>query len=238
MRIRLRTVLITLVVLVVLLVLGGITSVGWQVLLGPKARPTTDRKFDVTDARLARGKYLVETGGCGDCHTPWKMGKNGPEPDATRLLSGHPEALKMPPAPKLPAGPWTTVVSATNTAWSGPWGVSFTANLTPDSTGLGGWSARQFADTMRLGKHLGIGREILPPMPIPAYRHFNDVDLEAMFAYLQSIPAVKNASSWALWANRTSPADLAVSAPTAIKCTRASTSNACSAIAVANLLIL
>ena len=143
--------------------------------------------------RILRGKYLVETGGCGDCHTPWKMGRNGPEPDATRLLSGHPEPLKMPPAPKLPAGPWATVVSATNTAWSGPWGVSFTANLTPDvATGLGSWNARQFADTMRLGKHLGIGREILPPMPIPAYKHFNDADLEAMFAYLQSIPAVKN----------------------------------------------
>jgi len=144
-------------------------------------------------ARVLRGKYLVDTGGCGDCHTPLKMGKTGPEPDLTRLLSGHPEVLKMPPAPKLPPGPWGAVVSATNTAWAGPWGVSFTANLTPDVvTGLGGWTAKQFADTMRTGKHLGIGREILPPMPIPAYRNFNDADLDAIFAYLQSIPAVKN----------------------------------------------
>ena len=143
--------------------------------------------------RILRGRYLVDTGGCGDCHTPLKMGKNGPEPDVTRLLSGHPEALKMPPVPKLPAGPWLTVVAATNTAWAGPWGVSFTANLTPDvGSGLGGWSAKQFADTMRTGKHLGVGREILPPMPIPAYRNFNDQDLAAIFAYLQTIPAVKN----------------------------------------------
>jgi len=143
--------------------------------------------------RILRGRYLVDTGGCGDCHTPLKVGKNGPEPDVRRLLSGHPEALKMPPAPKLPAGPWLVTVAATNTAWAGPWGVSFTANLTPDvGTGLGGWSAKQFADTMRTGKHLGVGREILPPMPIPAYKNFNDVDLEAIFAYLQSIPAVKN----------------------------------------------
>ena len=143
--------------------------------------------------RILRGKYLVDTGGCGDCHTPWKIGKNGPEPDVARLLSGHPESLKMPPAPKLPTGPWMVVVSATNTAWSGPWGVSYTANLTPDvGTGLGGWTAKQFADTMRLGKHLGVGREILPPMPIPAYKNFNDADLELIFAYLQSIPAVKN----------------------------------------------
>ena len=143
-------------------------------------------------ARAARGKYLVDTGGCGDCHTPLKIGANGPEPDMARLLSGHPEALKMPPAPKLPNGPWQVVVSATNTAWAGPWGVTFTANLTPDATGLRAWSAKQFADTMRTGKHLGVGRAILPPMPIPAYRNFNDADLEAIFAYLQSIPAVKN----------------------------------------------
>ena len=143
--------------------------------------------------RVLRGQYLVNTGGCGDCHTPLKMGKTGPEPDASRLLSGHPQALKMPPVPKLPAGPWLVVSSATNTAWAGPWGVSFTANLTPDvETGLGAWTARQFADTIRTGKHLGAGREVLPPMPIPAYKNFNDADLEAIFAYLQAIPAVKN----------------------------------------------
>ncbi len=110
-------------------------------------------------AQILRGKYLLETGGCGDCHTPLKMGKNGPEPDVARLLSGHPEALVMPPVPKLPAGPWLVVSSATNTAWAGPWGVSFAANLTPDvDTGIGRWNSKQFADTMRLGKHHGVGR--------------------------------------------------------------------------------
>ncbi|HEX6397459.1 MAG TPA: hypothetical protein VFZ95_08550, partial [Steroidobacteraceae bacterium] len=72
-------------------------------------------------------------------------------------------------------------------------GVSFTANLTPDrDTGLGKWTVRTFTDTIRTGRHLGRGREILPPMPIPAYKNFNDHDLAAIFAYLQSIPAVKN----------------------------------------------
>ena len=143
--------------------------------------------------RVERGRYLVETGGCGDCHTPWKTGPRGPEPDTARLLSGHPESLRMPPPPRLPAGPWAVVASATNTAWSGPWGVSFTANLTPDEeTGLGLWTARQFADTMRTGRHLGIGRPVLPPMPIPAYRHFRDEDLQAMFAYLRSLPPIRN----------------------------------------------
>ncbi|MEP7301669.1 MAG: diheme cytochrome c-553 [Caldimonas sp.] len=143
--------------------------------------------------RVMRGRYLVQTGGCGDCHTPMKMGRNGPEADAARLLSGHPQGLTMPPVPKLPAGPWAVISSASNTAWAGPWGVSFTANLTPDGeTGLGRWTAQQFADTLRTGRHLGIGRPVLPPMPTPAYKNFNDTDLAAIFAYLQAIPPIKN----------------------------------------------
>jgi hypothetical protein len=99
----------------------------------------------------------------------------------------------MPPLPTRPEAPWETVASTTFTAWSGPWGVSFTANLTPDpETGLGRWTLQNFKDTIRTGRHLGRGRPILPPMPIPMYKHFSDQDLEAIFAYLQSIPPVKN----------------------------------------------
>ena len=143
--------------------------------------------------KIARGKYLVTTAACHDCHTPFKLGANGPEPDMSRMLSGHPEALVMPPAPRLPEGPWMMTTSATNTAWAGPWGVSFTANLTPDAeTGLGKWTLKNFKETLRTGRHMGRGRPILPPMPIPAYSQFNDADLEAIYTYLQSIPAVKN----------------------------------------------
>ena len=143
--------------------------------------------------KLARGKYLVTVAGCNDCHTPWKMGANGPEPDMSRMLSGHPEALVMPPAPQLPAGPWLVTAAATNTAWAGPWGVSFTANLTPDKeTGLGKWTLRNFVDTIRTGRHMGRGRPILPPMPIPMHKNFTDADLEAIYGYLQSIPEVNN----------------------------------------------
>ena len=142
---------------------------------------------------VARGKYLVNTSGCHDCHTPFKMGPNGAEPDMTRMLSGHPETLVMPPAPKLPPGPWLVTSAGTNTAWSGPWGVSFTANLTPDAdTGLGEWTLRNFMDTIRTGRHMGRGRAILPPMPIPVYNNFTDTDLESIYSYLRTIPAVKN----------------------------------------------
>jgi hypothetical protein len=90
-------------------------------------------------------------------------------------------------------GPWLVAVSATNTAWTGPWGTSYTANLTPDrDTGLGAWTKETFAATLKTGRHEGRGREILPPMPIPAYKNFTPDELEAIFVYLQSIPAVSN----------------------------------------------
>ncbi len=142
---------------------------------------------------VARGKYLVTIAGCNDCHTPLVTGPDGPGPDMSHMLSGHPESLEMPPAPKLPEGPWGTVAASTFTAWSGPWGVSFTANITPDpETGLGKWTFQNFKDTIRTGRRMGRGRQILPPMPIPMYKNFTDEDLQAIFAYLQSIPAVKN----------------------------------------------
>jgi hypothetical protein len=141
---------------------------------------------------VARGKYIVSTSGCHDCHTPWTMTPEGPKPDFSRSLSGHPEALEMGPAPQ-PAQPWLMTVGATNNAFAGPWGVSFAANLTPDrETGLGKWTARTFIDTIRTGRHLGRGREILPPMPIPVYQNFTDQDLTAVFSYLQSLPPIRN----------------------------------------------
>jgi mono/diheme cytochrome c family protein len=143
--------------------------------------------------RIARGKYLVTTSGCHDCHTPFKMGPAGPEPDLGRMLSGHPEDVVITAPAKPQDAPWLMSAAATNTAFSGPWGVSFTANLTPDpETGLGKWTVRNFKDTIRSGRHLGRGRPVLPPMPIPMYRHMTDADLEAVFAYLQSIPAISN----------------------------------------------
>ncbi|MFO1328606.1 MAG: c-type cytochrome [Rubrivivax sp.] len=142
---------------------------------------------------VARGRYLVNTAGCHDCHTPFKMGDKGPEPDFARMLSGHPEQLQMPPAPALPEGPWMVVSSATNTAHAGPWGVSFTANLTPDAeTGIGRWSERDFVQTIRTGRHLGRGRAVLPPMPIPVYRQLTDQDLKAIYAYLRTVPPIRN----------------------------------------------
>ena len=141
---------------------------------------------------IKRGNYLVLTAGCHDCHTPTKMGPLGPEPDMSLALSGHPEAMKLPPPPPA-SGPWIASIAATMTAWAGPWGVSYTANLTPDKeTGLGNYTEAQFIQTIRDGKKQGRGRPLLPPMPWPMYRNFTDDDLKAIFAYLRSIKQIRN----------------------------------------------
>ena len=145
-------------------------------------------------ARVERGKYLVTIVGCNDCHTTKKMGPNGPEPDTAMLLAGHPEQMKMPAPPQLPPnGPWGLVVSPTLTAWSGPWGVSFSANLTPDrNTGLGNWTEDMFVKALRTGKHMGVSRQILPPMPWQEFAQMSDDDLRSIYAYLRTILPVVN----------------------------------------------
>ncbi len=103
-----------------------------------------------------------------------KMGPKGPEPDMTMALSGHPEKLVMPPPPKLD-GPWGWVGSSSNTAFAGPWGITYAINLTSDpDTGIGKWREEDFVLAIKTGKHLGVGRPIMPPMPWPAYKNLSD----------------------------------------------------------------
>lgn len=155
----------------------------------PQTRPATA----VHRTPVELGGYLVKTMGCNDCHTPFKLGPKGPEPDMTRALTGHPEAMKMPPPPALPPGPWLAVNAATNTAFAGPWGVSFAMNLTPDKeTGLGDWTEEQFVATMLTGRHQGKGRAILPPMPYQMLGQLVPEELKAIFAYLQSLAPFRN----------------------------------------------
>lgn len=155
----------------------------------PQTRPATA----VHRSPVELGGYLVKTMGCNDCHTPFKLGPKGPEPDMARALTGHPEAMRMPPPPALPPGPWLAVNAATNTAFAGPWGVSFAMNLTPDKeTGLGDWTEEQFVQTMLTGRHQGKGRAILPPMPYQMLGQLVPEELKAIFAYLQSLAPFKN----------------------------------------------
>lgn len=144
---------------------------------------------------VARGKSLVTHGMCHDCHTPKTFSEKGMDFDWSRSLSGFPADAKLPPMDKKALTPGYWVLGSPDLmAWVGPWGISYAANLTPDpQTGIGLWTPEIFIKAMRTGKHLGEGRPILPPMPWNFIAEMSDDELKAVFAYLHSLPPIKNA---------------------------------------------
>jgi cytochrome c553 len=144
---------------------------------------------------VERGAFLVRMGGCGDCHTPMKFDPaiGMPVPERDRFLSGHPVGAPAPTAE--PKGHDQAVMGPTFTSFRLPFGTVFAANLTSDpETGLGRWTEDMFVRAMRTGRHMGAtGRPIAPPMPWMTLQQQSDDDLKAIFAYLQSVPAIKNA---------------------------------------------
>ncbi len=142
---------------------------------------------------LAWGQHLVTVLGCGDCHTPKKMTAQGPVDDSSLLLSGHPSQA---PEPQLMPDQVAKGLAATNdlTAWIGPWGRSYGANITPDSTGIGTWSKDQFINAIRKAKFKGLDNErpLMPPMPANSFRNLTDAELSAIYTYLKSIKPIHN----------------------------------------------
>lgn len=162
-------------------------------MLASCSRPTpqTNAEDMSQEALIKRGQYLTTVGSCHDCHTPKVFTETGIHLDSARLLSGHPSNEAIPPLPAT--ADWISF-SGGLTAFVGPWGISYSANLSPDDTGTGSWSFDQFKTAIRKGKYKGLegSRDLLPPMPWEMYRHFTDEDLKAIFTYLQSIKPVSN----------------------------------------------
>ena len=156
----------------------------------PKPEPEKPAQLSQQEL-IKRGKYLTTIGACHDCHSPKIMTPQGPEPDPARIFSGHPQDEQIPPIVNNPD--WIFFNQGL-TAFVGPWGVSFSANLTPDDTGIGRWSFQHFETAIRKGKSKGIeqNRDLLPPMPWQMYKSFTDEDLLAVFTYLKSIKPIKN----------------------------------------------
>lgn len=140
---------------------------------------------------IARGKYLVTVAGCNDCHSPKIFTPHGVGIDTARRLSGHPQNEKL--APILKTQDWMLFNNGL-TAFVGPWGLSYAANLTPDDTGIGNWKFEQFMIAIRKGKSKGLegNRPLLPPMPWEMYKNMTDEDLLSIFTYLKSLPPVNN----------------------------------------------
>jgi mono/diheme cytochrome c family protein len=143
---------------------------------------------------VKRGEYLVTIMGCDDCHSPKKMGANGPEIIPELRLSGFQSTNPMVKydSPMIKNG--FPMLYPDFTAAAGPWGVSFSANITPDPTGIGTWTEEQFKIALTQGKFKGIAgaRMLLPPMPWFNFTALKDEDVSAIFAYLKSLKPVSN----------------------------------------------
>ena len=174
------------------LIFGVVTAIASSC-SGPLAETRDEEKnvYDNKKELIKRGKYLVTIGACHDCHSPKILTPQGFDIDSARLLSGHPANDEVPKA--LITNDWV-LFSNDLTAFVGPWGVSFSANLTPDDTGIGNWTLDQFKRAIRKGLYKGLegSRALRPPMPWQMYRTMSDDDLEAVFTYLKSIKPVQN----------------------------------------------
>lgn len=181
---------------IVVLALFGISFLA-AVFLAYRPLDAQEKKMSRgTDRAIKHGEYLVMVAGCEDCHSPKMFTAEGPMPDSTKRLSGHPAGDKLPEVPEGIIGPdrWGALMNNHITAFAGPWGVSYARNLTPDvATGLGSWTEEMFIKALRTGKDMGEGRPILPPMPWQNIGRMTDDDLRAIFAYLKTLKPIENA---------------------------------------------
>jgi mono/diheme cytochrome c family protein len=88
--------------------------------------------------------------------------------------------------PWEPAGPdYANRLGAGGNQFPGPWGVSTSANITP--TGLKSRSDDDIKRIITAGVRPG-GAPMLPPMGFAYYAHISNSDLDAIVAYLRSLP--------------------------------------------------
>jgi hypothetical protein len=120
-----------------------------------EAKATTEfNTSNFTPEQVIMANISLLLWGCDDCHSPKVFGPNGPEPDMTRRFSGHPSEISIPVADTNQLKSWV-LFAQDLTAYVGPWGTSFSANLTSDATGIGNWKFDQFKKALREGKYKG-----------------------------------------------------------------------------------
>ena len=144
--------------------------------------------------RVKRGEYLVSIIGCDDCHSPKRMGPMGPEIIPELRLSGYPSSRPIQKADSQVVKQGWALFGPDLTSAVGPWGMSFSGNLTSDETGIGNWTEENFIRAIRKGKYKGLenSRPLLPPMPWFSYKNMSDEDLKSIFAYLKTVKPVEN----------------------------------------------
>ena len=161
-----KAVVSTVLVLGVLVAAGITATVGWRPILGPRTRPLTNRTFEPTPARLARGAYLTKgVTPCLVCHSelqPYEFAVPKPGTEGSGQPWFEPEI------------PWLTA-----------------PNITPDAeTGAGKWSDDALARAVREG--IGHdGRTLFPVMPYMRLRAMSDEDLASVITYIRSLPPIR-----------------------------------------------
>lgn len=146
------------------------------------------------DSLVKRGAYLVASVGCNDCHSPKKMGPHGPYVDTALALSGFHAGTPVPVLSADQAKMGLVVFAPDLTAAAGPWGTTFSGNITSDATGIGNWKEGQFINALKHGKYKGLegSRMLMPPMPWEDFAKLTDEDAKAIFYYLKTTKPVKN----------------------------------------------
>ena len=125
--------------------------------------PGAEKSYSQADLndKLKRGFYLVTIGHCMECHTPFAP-PGGPD-FANSLGKGGRE-------------------------FPGPWGVSKSRNITSHKTaGIGDWTDAEIKTAIIQGKRKD-GTPLKGPMGYQYYAKMTDADLDAVIAYLRTLP--------------------------------------------------
>jgi hypothetical protein len=143
---------------------------------------------------IERGRYLVASIGCSDCHSPKKITPEGPVIIHTLMFSGFPSDGKLPKFDKKMLEEGWTLSNNDFTANVGSFGVSYGANITSDPTGIGNWPQENFIRAMKKGKFKGVegARTLLAPMPWQDFQNLTDDDVTAIYAFLITTNPVHN----------------------------------------------
>ena len=135
----------------------------------PAMASPTDITVDKSPQRIERGKYIfTHLSYCDDCHS---------EQDFSRLARPVIEATrgygKLMADKDMP-------------------GQIYAPNITPDvETGIGSWTDGEKIREIREGVDKN-GRALFPIMPYSYYRYMSDEDVQALVAYLDTMPAIKH----------------------------------------------
>jgi hypothetical protein len=146
------------------------------------------------ELKVKRGDQIIRIAGCRDCHSPKEMTSAGLVETVGLSFSGYPAKRHVIPIGSVLIRQGWVMYNSDCTMAVGPWGVSFASNLTPDSTGIGSWKLENFRLAIKEGRFKGVAenRLLLPPMPWRNYANMTDFDVEAIFAFLNSMPPVHN----------------------------------------------